>query len=136
MQQFDKHGGCVDTEGEFVWMVYLALSFMWKEHGRTLVNEQLAAEVGLLLKLFDVETIGATVEMPVDVTGAFARVILTVVGELDREAMEGTAVPAGDETFNHLTSEEVQGLISGYLTLVHFFNVVQGVQGVQGVQDK
>lgn len=119
MEQFNENGSGIDAEGELVWMVYVALAFQGEIHGATLVNQHLATQIGLLLELFDIEAVGTAIEVPIDITGTFAGVILSIVGELDRKTMERTFMPASDESFHYLASEEAKGLVAGDLTLVH-----------------
>lgn len=122
MQQFYQHCSGIDGESELVWMVHISMVLQRKIHRAALVNHQLATQVGLLFELFDVESVGAAKEVPVDVLGAFAGVVLSIVGEFDGEAMEGAFVPAGDEAFYHLAGEKVQRLVAGDLLLQHFVN--------------
>jgi hypothetical protein len=57
-----------------------------------LVDNQLAAQVGLLLVTFDEELLRATIEFPIDMADGLARVIKTMLGELNRKTVEGTLV--------------------------------------------
>lgn len=119
VEEFDEDGGGVDGEGEFVGMGDVAMPFEGIEHGAAVVDEDLAAEVGFLFELFDIEAVGASVEAVVDVAGGFAGVVLAVVGEFDGESMEGAFVAAGDEAFHYLTGVEVEGFVGGDLGEVH-----------------
>ena len=67
MEEFDEDGGGVDGEGELVGMGDVAVPFEGIEHGAAVVDKDLAAEVGFLFELFDVEAVGAAVEAVVDV---------------------------------------------------------------------
>ena len=61
-------------------------------HARTLVDDQLAAQVGLLLVTFDEEFLGAAIEFPVDMADGFACVVQAMFGELNRKTVERTLV--------------------------------------------
>ena len=61
-------------------------------HARALVDDQLAAQVGLLLVSFHEELLGAAIEFPVDMTDGFTRVIQAMLGELNRKTVKGTLV--------------------------------------------
>ena len=115
VQQLDEYCSCVGAEGELVGAFYVTLSFKWEEHGGAVVDDYLAAEVGLFLELFDVKAVGAPKEAPVDVTGGLAGVVLAVVGELDGESVEGAFMFACDEALDYLACEEVEGFVSGDL---------------------
>ena len=78
-----------------------------------MVDDELATEVGLLLELFDVETVGAAEKAPVDVAGAFTGVVLAVVGEFDGEAVERAPVAASNKSLDYLACKEVEGFIAG-----------------------
>lgn len=54
VEQLYEYGSGIYTEGELVGMLYITLSFKREEHGGTLVDDYLAAEVCLFLELFDV----------------------------------------------------------------------------------
>jgi hypothetical protein len=107
VEDFNEYGCCVYAKCQLVGMLYLTLSFKREEHGAAMVDDELAAEVGLLLELLDVKAVGAAVETPVDVAGALSGVVLAIVGEFSRKAVEGAPVATGDEAFHDLTCEEV-----------------------------
>ena len=111
MQQLNEYSSGIDGKGEFVWMLHVALSFDGEKHRSAVVDEELAAQVGLLLELFDIETICAAVEMPVYMTDALAGVVLAIVREFGRKTMERTTVPAGDKSLDYLPCEEVEGFV-------------------------
>lgn len=112
MEDFDEDGGGVGGEGDFVGMVDVTVSFEGEEHGGGLVDEDLTAEVGLFLVLLDEEAVGAAIEAPVDVCGGFAGVVVAIVGEFDREAVQGAAMAARNETLDHLPGKEVEGFVA------------------------
>lgn len=115
VEELYEYGGGIDGEGQFVGGINNVLMVEGEAHRAALVEKYLATEVGLFLKLLDEEAVGTAIEVPVDILGAFADVVLAVVGEFDGEAVKGTFVPAGDETFHHLTGKEVEGAIRGYM---------------------
>lgn len=112
VEELYQHGGGIDGEGEFVGLVDIAVVFGGEEHGTALVDHQLATEVGLLFELLDIEAVGATIEMPVDVLCAFAGIVLTIVGELNGKTMERTFMLASDESFDHLAGIKVQRFVA------------------------
>ena len=83
MEEFDEDGGGVDGKGEFVGVVDVAVVRGGEEHGAAVVDENLASEVGFLFELFDIQAVGSTIKMPVNVLCVFAGVVLAVVGEFD-----------------------------------------------------
>ena len=60
----------------------------------------MAIEVGLLLELLDVVPIAARVDLPVDRREIVAGDVLPVLGELDAESLERTAVQPGQKAFD------------------------------------
>ena len=112
MEDFNEDGGGVGGEGDFVGMVDVTVSFEGEEHGGGLVDEDLTAEVGLFLVVLDEEAGGAAIEAPVDVGGGFAGVVVAIVGEFDREAVQGAAMAACNETLDHLPGKEVEGFVA------------------------
>lgn len=108
VEEVDKHSGCVGTESEFVWMGYIILPFDGEEHRGALVDEELAAEVGFFFKLLDIKAVGTAIEAPIDMGGAFAGVVLAIVGKFYRKAVQRTAVAARDKAFHGLPCEEVE----------------------------
>ena len=110
-QQLYQCGGSIDGEGEFVGVLEVALPFDGEEHRRRVVDDQLAAEVGLLLEALHEELVGTTVELPVDIARRFAGIVQPMLGKLNRESVEGTLVQAGDETLHHLAGKEVERFI-------------------------
>ncbi len=79
-----------------------------KAHARTLVDDQLAAQVGFLLVTLDEEFLSAAIQFPVDMTNGFARVVEAMFGKLDRETMERTLVQTRDESLHNLTRQELK----------------------------
>ena len=57
-----------------------------------MVDDQLAAQVGLLLVAFHKEFLRAAIEFPVDMTDGLACIIEAMFGELNRKTVEGTLV--------------------------------------------
>lgn len=119
VQQFYQNGSCVDAKGDFVGVVDIAMPFGGEEHGAALVYYEMAPQVGLFLELFNIEAVGTAIEVPVDVFRTLAGVVLAIVGEFDRETVERTFMPAGDETFHHLAGIKVQRFVTGNLLLIH-----------------
>ena len=77
-------------------------------HAGALVDDQLAAEVGLLLVAFHEELFGATVKFPVDMTNRLARVVEAMFGEFNRKTVEGTLVQASDKPLHDLTCQKLE----------------------------
>ena len=108
VEEFDQHGGGIGAESELVGLVGVGVALEGEEHGTAAVDEELAAEVGFLFELLDIEAVGAAVEAVVDVACGLAGVVLAIVREFGREAVEGAPVAARDETFDHLAGVEVE----------------------------
>ena len=77
-------------------------------HARALVDDQLAAQVGLLFVALDEEFLRVAIEFPVDMADGFARVIEAMFGKLNRKTVEGTLMQTRDESFHDLTRQELQ----------------------------
>ena len=77
-------------------------------HAGTLVNHQLAAQVGLFLVAFHEKFLRAPVEFPVDMPNRLARVVQTMLRKLHREAMEGALVKPRDEAFHNLARQKIE----------------------------
>ena len=90
--QLHERGSGIDGEKEFVGMLKVDLLSHGEAHARALVDDQLAAQVGLLLVAFDEELLGAAIEFPVDMTDGLACIIKAMFGKLNRKTMEGTLV--------------------------------------------
>ena len=125
------NGGGIDGKCQFVGVIHIPLILDGIEHGGALVYQQLAAQIGLFLKLLDEEFVGAGIESPVQVACALACVVLPIVGEFSREPVERTPVTACDKTLDHLPCKEVEGLVAGNLALVH--DSFWGVKGIESV---
>ena len=89
-------------------MLEINLLAHWKTHARTLVDDQLATQVGLLLVAFHKQFFGTAIEFPVDMTDGFAGIIEPMLGKLHRKAMERTFVQSRDETFDNLSRQKLQ----------------------------
>ena len=64
-------------------MVDISLSFDGVVHRGTLVDKHLTTQIGFCVELLDKQFVGTAVEVPVDVTGTLASIVLPIVGELD-----------------------------------------------------
>ena len=62
-------------------------------HARALVDDQLAAQVGLFLIALDEELLRAAIEFPVDMADGLARVIEAMFGKLNRCSANSTEKP-------------------------------------------
>ena len=90
--QLHERGSGINGEKEFVGMLEVNLLSHGEAHARALVNDQLAAQIGLLLVAFHEELLRAAIEFPVDMADGFTRVVEAMFGELNRKTMEGTLV--------------------------------------------
>ena len=72
------------------------------------VEEDRRAEVRLFLVQLHVELLGLGVGLPVEVLQVVAGHVLPVLRELDRGAVEGRPVEAGDEPLHHAARDERQ----------------------------
>src|SRR6266404_9318278 len=70
-------------------------------HRAAVIDQEVAAQIGLILEFFDVKPIAAGVEAPIEVAQVVARTVLTILGELDGKAVVGAAVQSVPETFNN-----------------------------------
>jgi hypothetical protein len=71
-----------------------------RNHGAAVIDQQMAAEVGFVLELFEIKAVGTGVETPVQVAGVLAGRVGPVFGELDGETVIRTAMQAAPETFD------------------------------------
>src|SRR5204863_2088773 len=69
-------------------------------HRPAVIDKQMAAQVGFVLKFLDEVPVAASVEAPVQVAGIVAGGILSVFCELDGETVIGTAVQPVPETLD------------------------------------
>ena len=72
------------------------------------VDEKVAIEVGFLFEFLDVVPIGARVHLPIDRRQIVAVDVLPVFGELHAEALERTAMQAGQKSFDDGAGLELQ----------------------------
>ena len=77
-------------------------------HGLRGVQQDVGVEVGLLLVLLDVETIGAAEDLPVNVTDIISGDIFPVLGKLDAEAVIRTSMQTRDETLHDQPGLDLQ----------------------------
>ena len=70
-------------------------------HRAAVIDQQMAAKVGFVLKLFDIIAVSAGVEPPVQVARVVAGAVLAILGELDGEAVIRTGVEAVPESFHN-----------------------------------
>ena len=71
-------------------------------------KQQVADQVGLFLELLEVILVGAAEDLPVEIAEVVAGGVLAVLGELDREAVEGAAVNARDVSLDDRPRAERQ----------------------------
>ena len=64
VQHLEKHSGSIGRESQFVWVLNVSLSFEGEEHRGALVDQYLAAQVGLFFKLLDKQLVSAAIEVP------------------------------------------------------------------------
>ena len=77
-------------------------------HRSRIVDDDVAAQVGLFFIALDKELLGLGKELPVDMTRAFALVVEPVLGKLHRKPVKRTLVQARDKPFNHLFGQDLQ----------------------------
>ena len=77
-------------------------------HARTLVDDQLTAQISLFLVTFHKEFLRPAIQFPVDMTNRLSRVVESVFGKLHGEAMERTFVESRDEAFHNLPCQKLQ----------------------------
>ena len=79
-----------------------------ESHRAREVEQQVAAQVGLLGVLLDQVAVAARPHLPVQVLERIAGHVRAVLGELDAEAVERRAVHAGDEALDHQARAHVE----------------------------
>ena len=72
------------------------------------IQKQVADEVRFLLVLLEVELVGLAIHLPVDKAQVVAGAVFAVFGKLDREAVVGTAMRAGDIAFDDRAGAQFQ----------------------------
>jgi hypothetical protein len=77
-------------------------------HGAGTVEEQVAAEVGLVLELLDVMAVGPGEDPPVEMARVIAGGVLPILGEFDGEAVIGAAMESGPESLDHGAGAEFE----------------------------
>ena len=77
-------------------------------HRATLIDQQVATQIGFIFKLLDVVAVAAGVHAPVDIARVIAGYVLAVLRELDREAVVGAAVDAVPEALHHNARAQFQ----------------------------
>ena len=70
------------------------------------VEDELAAEVGLLLVPLDKHLVRPGVELPIEVLGGLSWVVQTVLGKLHTESVKRTLMHARDEPLHRLVGKE------------------------------
>ncbi len=69
-------------------------------HRRAGIDDERDAHVAFFFILLDVMTIRARIDPPVEPPQVVARIVIAILGELDVEPVERTAVLAADRPFN------------------------------------
>jgi hypothetical protein len=77
-------------------------------HGRAGVEQQVGAQVGLDLVLFDDEAIGFGVNPPVDMPQVVTGDVLAAIGELDAEALVGALMQSAQKAFDHVLGAQLE----------------------------
>src|SRR6185437_16264361 len=77
-------------------------------HRPAAIEHEQAAEVGLLVVLFDVGAIGACQHPPIEMPGIIAGRVEAMLAEFDAGAFDGAAVLAGDGSFNDAAGRELK----------------------------
>ena len=80
----------------------------------------MAAQVGLFFVTFHKELVGFGIQLPVDVLGGLAGVVLPMFGKLYGEAVHRTFVDARDEALHHLFGHELQVVVLCYFRKIQF----------------
>ena len=87
-------------------------------HGCGVIDQDAASEVGFFLVLLGVESVRPGKDLPVNVSGAFTKIVKLVLSKLDRKAMIRRLMQAGDEAIHQLLGNESQVVV-----LIDFGNV-------------
>src|SRR5437773_4604437 len=99
--QVEKVSQC---RGKRVGVLSLGIGERTVGHRTAVIDQQVAAQIRLILEFLDEVTVGAGVEPPVQVTGIVAGGVLSILGKLDGETVVGAAVQAVPRSEEH-TSE-------------------------------
>ena len=99
-QQIGDSSGAMNGKTQLVHRS--AFARLRKIHGGGVIDDELAAQVGLLFVTFYKELVGTTEKPPVDVACRLTGIIKSVFGEFDGEAVKWALVQTGDESFHHL----------------------------------
>src|SRR5262249_10935126 len=101
-----------------------------ERHTAAGINKEVSLEVGFLLILLDEVAVGFAVGAPVDVPDLVAWRVLAMLGKLDRDAFEGTAVNAAQEGVDHLPGDQHQAAVFAQFGKVESDHAKQsGVEG-------
>jgi hypothetical protein len=101
-QEVGQGGGQVAGVGQ------LAQPVRGEGHRPRGVQQQVGAQVGLVLEELDVVLVGAGGDLPVEVAQVVAGGVGAVVEVLDGEPVVGAAVPAGQEALDDLPGHQLQ----------------------------
>ena len=77
-------------------------------HRRAGIEHQHGAQVGFLLELLHVEAVGAAQELPVHVAWFVAKLVLPVLGKLDRKPAPRRTVQAGEKALDNALGEDFE----------------------------
>src|SRR5207245_2315276 len=77
-------------------------------HRTAIIDQQMTAQVGLVLEFLDEVTVRAGKEPPVEIARIVAGRVLAVLGELDGEPVIGAAMAPVPESFHHDTGAQFQ----------------------------
>src|SRR5262245_40767544 len=78
-------------------------------HGPADIEHHMAVEIRFFLEFLHVVAIAARVDLPVDRRQIVTRQVLAVLGELDAESFEGTAVEPREKPFDNRASFQLEG---------------------------
>ena len=79
-----------------------------KAHARTLVDDQLATQVGFLFVAFHEKFFSTAIQFPVDMTDGFSGIVKPMLGKLHRKAMKRAFMQTRNETFDNLSRQKLQ----------------------------
>jgi hypothetical protein len=67
----------------------------------------LCTQIGLFFISLHKKLVGLAIQLPIDMPRGFTWVVMPILGEFDTEPMIRTAMQSRDETFHHLTCNQV-----------------------------
>jgi hypothetical protein len=88
-----------ERRGERAGVIRFCVTNRAVAHRAALIHKQMAAEIGFILEFFQVVTVRARIQTPVEIARVVAGRVLAVFRELDRETVIRTAMQTVPKSF-------------------------------------